>query len=247
MGAGRGASVPRVTTREERWQNRLAVPVLVAALASVPAVFLAVLGGPWGTAGRAVDIASGVVLVGEAVVLFVVAENRRAWVRGHLGLLLSAVLVTVAVVFAVGPVQVLRLVRAIGALRVLRAGRIVKAARSLRARLGLGGWYSHVFSVGAGLLVAVFVGVVLSDPTSVSRSLLASVFGPVGRPVVITAAVLAGALLGGATWLLAQDRGSGVDADDDHSRTWRGGWVTAATELSGPRASIGAWPPRTAC
>lgn len=199
-------------TREERWEQRLALPVLVAALASVPATFLTVLDGAPATAGRVVNVLSGVVLLGEAVILLVVAEDRRAWVRSHLGLLLMTAAVVVAVVLAVGPVQVLRLVRTVGALRVLRAGRMVKAARRLRDRLGLRGWPSSVFAAAAGVLAAVFVGLVLADPTSESRSLLSFVVGTVSTPVVVISSVLAGALLGVATWLLARDSGSGPDA-----------------------------------
>ena len=204
-----------MSSREERWQDRLAIPVLVAALASIPAMFLSVAGGVLGATGRLVDVASGAVLVAEAVILFVVAENRRAWVRGHLGLIALTLLVVVAVVFAMGPVQVLRLVRTIGALRILRANRIVKAARELRGRLGFTGRLSHVSSVAAGLLVAVFVGVVLADPTSLSRSLLEDVVGEVSVPVVAVSSGLAGLILGGATFLLARDPGSGADAEDD--------------------------------
>lgn len=192
----------------------MAVPVLVAALAALPAMFLTTLEGAWGRAGHVVDIASGAVLVAETVILLVVAEDRRAWIRGHLGLIALTVLVVLAVVFALGPVQVLRLVRTVGALRVLRAGRIVKAAGLLRARTGFTGRLSHVFSVGAGLLVAVFVGVVLADPTSRSHDLMQWVVGDVSTPVVVTTSLLAGALLGAATYLLARDRGSGADAEE---------------------------------
>ena len=204
-----------VSSREERWQERLAVPVLVAALASIPAMFLSLAEGALGATGRVVDVASGVVLVAETLILFVVAENRRAWVRGHLGLIALTLVVVVAVVFAIGPVQVLRLVRTIGALRVLRANRILKAARAVRGRLGLTGRLSHVFSIAAGLLVAVFVGVVLTDPTSLSRSLLGAVVGDVSTTVVVVSSVLAGLILGLATFLLARDPGSGADAEED--------------------------------
>jgi hypothetical protein len=204
-----------VSSREERWQNRLAVPVLVAALASIPAMFLTIAAeGRLATTGHVLDVVSGAVLVAETVILFVVAENRRAWVRGHLGLIALTLFVVAAVVFALGPVQVLRLVRTIGALRILRARRIVKAARSVRERSGFTGRLSHLFSVAAGLLVAVFVGVVLADPTSRSRSLLEWALGDVGTGGVVALSVLAGLLLGGATYLLARDRGTGVDADE---------------------------------
>ncbi|GAA4755426.1 hypothetical protein GCM10023328_43810 [Modestobacter marinus] len=205
-------------SREERWERRLALPVLVAALASVPAMFLTFAGGPLGTAGRWVDIASGVVLVGEAVVLLVVAQDKRAWIKGHAGLLLLSVAVLVAIVLAVGPVQLLRLVRAVGALRVLRAGRIVRAARELADRLGWTGRASAVFAAGAGVLAAVFVGVVLADPTSRSRSLLTWALGSVSPPVVVVLSVIAGALLGGATYLLARDSGLGDAPDEDEAQ-----------------------------
>jgi hypothetical protein len=205
-------------TREETWQERLALPVLVAALASVPAMFLTVADGALGVAGRTIDVLSGVVLVAETMILLVVAENKRAWIRGHLGLISLTVAVVLAVVFALGPVQVLRLVRTVGALRILRAGRIVKAARSVSDRLGFTGDVAHVVSAVAGLLVAVFVGIVLSDPTSRSRDLLTAVLGELSTPMVVALSAAAGTVLGVATYLLARDPGSGPDegtaADD---------------------------------
>ena len=207
----RAVSVEAMRTREERWQERLALPVLVAALAAIPAMFLTLAEGTLGTAGHVVDALSGAVLVAETVILLAVAENKRAWIRGHLGLIALTVLVVVAVVFAVGPVQVLRLVRTVGALRILRASRIVKAARSVSARMGFTGNVSHVVSAVTGLVVAVFVGVVLADPTSRSRDLLTAVLGDVGTPVIVVLSLAAGIVLGVATYLLARDRGSGSD------------------------------------
>ncbi|WP_104526428.1 hypothetical protein [Blastococcus atacamensis] len=200
-------------TREERWQQRLAAPVLVAALASIPAMFLTVADGALGTAGHVIDVVSGLVLVAETVILLFVAESKRAWIRGHLGLIALTAAVVLAVAFALGAVQVLRLVRTVGALRILRAGRIVKAARSVSERIGFTGRLAHVASAGAGLLVAVFVGVVLSDPTSRSHDLLTAVLGDVGTPVVVLLSGVAGTVLGVATYLLAQDPGSGADAE----------------------------------
>lgn len=206
--------MPRVKTREERWQERLALPVLVAALASIPAMFLTVAEGTLATAGHLVDIASGVVLVAETVILLVVAEHKRAWIRGHLGLIALTVAVVIAVVFALGPVQVLRLVRTVGALRILRAGRIVKAARSVGLRHGFSGRLAQGLAAAAGVLVAVFVGLVLADPTSRSRDLLTWVLGDVGTPVIVVLSAVAGMVLGAATYLLARDPGSDADAEE---------------------------------
>jgi hypothetical protein len=181
-------------------------------------MFLTVMEGTLGTAGHVVDIVSGAVLVAETVILLVVAENKRAWIRGHLGLIALTVAVAVSVAFALGPVQILRLVRTVGALRILRAGRIVKAARSLGTRHGSTGWLAQALAVGAGLLVAVFVGVVLADPTSRSRDLLTAVLGDIGTPVVVALSGVAGVVLGVATYLLARDPGSDADAGDDGAR-----------------------------
>lgn len=215
-------TMPGMKSREERWQDRLALPVLVAALASIPAMFLTVAEGALGTAGHAIDIASGAVLVAETVILLAVAESKRAWIRGHLGLIALTVAVVLAVAFALGPVQILRLVRTVGALRILRAGRIVKAARSLGLRHGLTGRLAQLLAAGAGVLVAVFVGVVLADPTSRSRDLLTWVFGDIGTPGVVVLSAVAGIVLGGATYLLARDPGSDVDADPDAAGTRAG-------------------------
>ena len=193
--------------------------MLVAALASIPAMFLTVAEGTLGTAGHLLDIASGAVLVAETVILLAVAEHKRAWIRGHVGLIALTVAVVVAVVFALGPVQILRLVRTVGALRILRARRIVKAARSLGLRHGFRGRLAPLLAAAAGVLVAVFVGVVLADPTSRSRDLLTWVFGDLGTPLIVTLSAVAGIVLGVATYLLARDRGSDADADPDAGDT----------------------------
>ncbi|MHB1063289.1 MAG: hypothetical protein ACYC1Z_02155 [Georgenia sp.] len=189
--------------RESRWEERLALPVLVAALASVPAVFLTLLDDPWAMLGTGANWLSGGVLVAETVVLFAVSGDKAAWLRTHRWLMLITVAVAVAAVLAMGPVQLLRLLRVVGALRIVRAGRIVRAAQTLRRKMGLDGVSSKWVSVLAGVLVAAFVGVVLADPTSQSRQMLESVVsGPTGTIVV----VIAGLLLGGATYVVMRQR-----------------------------------------
>jgi len=202
-----------VTDREEHWEQRLAVPVLVAALASVPAVFLTLMDAPYETVGTAVNWVSGAVLVGETAVLFAVSRDKRDWLRRRIWLLLLTAGVAAAVVLAVGPLQVLRLLRVFGALRIARAGRIVKAARILSERTGLDRWWSRAVFGLAGLLVAVFVGVVLADPTSGTRELLESWTGTeVGGPLLAGAVLVAGALLAAATWVVVRQRRDAEDA-----------------------------------
>lgn len=193
--------------RERRWEERLAVPVLLAALASVPAVFLTLLEEPFATVGTTVNWASGAVLVTETVVLFAVSVDKRAWLRRHLWLLLLTLVIAIGALLAIGPVQLLRLLRLFGALRIVRAGRIVKAARVLRERFGLTGTWSRVPPILAGLLVAVFVAVVLADPTSQTHQLLASWFGEdMSGPLGVVVVVIAGTLLAAATFLVAREQ-----------------------------------------
>lgn len=193
--------------RYEHWEQRLAVPVLIAALASVPAVFLTLLDGALETTGNVINGVSGAVLVAETVVLAALSRDKRGWVRDNRWLLLFTAILIPAVILAVGPVQLLRLVRVVGALRFLRARRIFRAASELRDRAGLTGWMSKVLSLLAALLVAAFVAVVLADPTSRSRQLVEGALERAGGTgLFIAVVVLAGALLGGATYVVSRSR-----------------------------------------
>ncbi|WP_010523858.1 hypothetical protein [Nesterenkonia sp. F] len=198
--------------REEQWERRLAVPVLVAALASVPAVFLTLFDQPYATAGTVINWIAGGVLIAETVVLFAVSGDKIDWVRRHKWLVALTVAVVVAVVFAVGPVQLLRLLRIVGALRIIRAGRIIKAGRILQERMGLTGRWSRVPAVLASVLVAAFVAVVLSDPTSQTRAIIE---GLIGRTGGTTAALIAGIVLAGATFVVMRRRNEDQDDDAD--------------------------------
>ena len=196
----------RTRQREKRWQDRLALPVLVAALVSIPAVFLSFLSEPWAEAGRIINLLSGLVLVGETLILFIVTPDRVAWFKRHLWLVGLTILVVLGVAFALGPVQLLRLIRLIGALRILRTGRIIKAGRLLAGR-GSGFWNKFT-ATGVSILVAVFVAATLADPTSTVRGLLHDIlpfrFGPI-------AIIASGLVLAAATFIVLFDRTGGDD------------------------------------
>jgi CsoR family transcriptional regulator, copper-sensing transcriptional repressor len=199
--------------RADRWQDRLAVPVIVAALASVPAIFLTLFDDPYETVGSTVNMISGGVLIAEAVVLFAVSQNRLAWLRRNLWLVALALVMIPAVVFAVGPVQLLRLLRVAGALRIIRVRRIFKAGKILRRRAGLNRWWQRVVGFLITALVAAFVGMLLADPSSQSRQVLDEGIDRFGLPGVL----VAGLLLAGATWIVLRNRDDGESADGGES------------------------------
>lgn len=187
--------------RADRVAERIAIPVLIAALASVPAVFLTLLDEPYETVGQGLNMVSGGVLVAETLVLFLVSDDRLAWLKRNKWLVALAVVIVPAVIFAIGPVQLLRvlyLVRFIGALRIIRVGRILKAGRIVRERYGLDKRWQRAITVAVTLLCAAFVGVVLADPDSQSRMFLEGAVDQLGWVGI----VIAGLILAAATYLV---------------------------------------------
>ena len=107
-----------------------------------------------------------------------------------------------AVIFAIGPVQLLRLARLAGALRILRVGRILKAGRIVRERTGMDQGFQRVIAGAVSVLCAGFVALVLLDPSSSSSQLVARVVDQVG----VIGVLVAGAILGAATYVVATRR-----------------------------------------
>jgi hypothetical protein len=176
-------------------ERRLALPVLICAVASVPAVFLAMWGdGWWAEFGHRVNWLAGLVLWAEWILLIVLAENKLGWLRTHKWSTFVAAVTLPAVFFALGPTQVLRLLRVAGTLRLLRVTRIIEAGGVLRRRTGMTGRRGAVVAVTTTVLSAVFVTAVLADPTSTSRRYAESLLESVGVwPVVLAAVLLTGA------------------------------------------------------
>lgn len=176
-------------------------------------MFLTTMDGAPEQVGSAINLATLVVFMAETLVLLVLSRDRLDWIRRHrfaVGITLASI---PAVIFAVGPVQVLRLLRVVrifGALRILRVRRIIKAGRVLRVRAGLTGWAWRATFLVLSLASAVFVAFVLADPTSTSRQAIDATIGRFGFVVTL----LAGALLGGATYVVARARASDEDEDD---------------------------------
>lgn len=177
--------------------------MIIAVLISIPAVFLTVwTDGGFAVAGKVIGWVSGAVLWFEAVILLMAAEHKREWLWRHKWMILVCVLTVFTLAFAAGGAQLLRFIYVIGSLRVLRAKRIITAAQVLDRRFGLGVWWRSALFTIAGLIAAVFVAVVLADPTSEYMSLI-TWFDHNLRLVPI---LIAGLILAGATWLVVRVR-----------------------------------------
>lgn len=203
-------------SRADRLERQFAVPVVVAALVSVPAVFLTSIGdGFWAVLGTVLNWASVAVLTTESVALFILAGDRLAWVRRYAWPLVITALAIPAVILSLAPVQVLRLLltllRHIAALRILRAKRLVSAGRVIGRRISTVGRWRH-FPVAAGsAAAAVFVALILADPDSVRahRRALAAIVDWAG----VWPAVAAGCLLAVTALLMAAWRGRARERD----------------------------------
>ncbi|HEY8473895.1 MAG TPA: hypothetical protein VIL37_14835 [Natronosporangium sp.] len=193
--------------RADRWEERLTVPVIIAALVSVPAVFLTTAeAGHLVLTGHLLNWASLLVLTAESALLFLLTGNRLRWMWRHRWPLLILAISIPAVLLAIAPTQTLRLVlhliRFFGALRILRASRIVRAGRVLARRIGWAGPWRYLPILIGSLVAAGFVVLVLSDPASASRQAIAQIPGRAG----MLAVVLGGAILGTATFILVRYR-----------------------------------------
>lgn len=182
-------------------EDRADVPVLVAALVSVPAVFLTMTSGVWAVVGSVANTASSVLLVGESLLLLLVSRERLAWIREHRAELMLAVGTLPTIVLFVGPVQVFRLLIFLSAVRLLRVRRILGAADVITRRAGLIRHHRSLVLLAVTVIATVFVAVVVFDPRSLSHRVADWVALHVGvAPAVVTVLLVVATVVGG--WLL---------------------------------------------
>src|SRR5690625_255902 len=167
---------------QERWENRLAWPVLIAAFLSVPAVFLTLLDQPFKVIGDMGLYLTTAVLVFETVIFFLISPEKVAWVRRNWWLIGLTIAVIVAVIFSIGPMQLFRTMRSVGALRVLRAKQVAKAGDSL-AKRSKSRWRRWLGQILATFIVSTFVVLALVVPESEARSALENYVGEDGVPI----------------------------------------------------------------
>lgn len=200
------------TTTAERVEQWFTTPVVVAAVASVPAMFLTTTQGYAEQLGRTINYATMAVFIAESLVLLALTGDRAAWLRRNRFPVAITLATIPAVLFALGPVQImrlLRLARLIGALRILRVRRIIKAGRILRVRAGLSGWAWRATFLMLSSATAAFVVFVLADPTSTSRRTIDAAIGRWG----FVATLVAGMILASATYVVARTRRNNADRE----------------------------------
>lgn len=150
-------------------EKRLTIPVVFAALLSIPAVYLGTLGSPWPVVGTVLNWVSATVLVGETLLMLWLSGSVPDWFRRYRWHLLVAGLTVPAVIFVVGPAQILRLVLVYLKFRMFRAGRIVGAGRAVTSKFRLEGRQRRLVFTVLVVLAAGFLTIELSDPESRSR------------------------------------------------------------------------------
>lgn len=209
--------------RAETMEERLTVPVLVSALVSVPAIFLTTTGGTTAVIGTVLNWLSLVVLLGESLILLWVSRDFPMWIRRYRAHLMVVAATVPAVIFAVGPVQIVRLLLSLSAFHVFRAGRIMRAGNIIRSKFGLHGRRGTWLLAGMTVLAAMFVTIVLSDPNSRSREVLSWVVQRYGPYAVFLLVVLLALVITGSVLLRRRKHFDDTPARDDRDHPPRDG------------------------
>ena len=106
-------------------QERLAVPLLVAALLTIPAIAIeqSDVGQPWGTIASVLNWVIWTAFFGEAILMLRVVDDRWRWVREHP---LEVAIVILTPPFLPASMQAARVFRLLRLLRLLRLGVLVR-------------------------------------------------------------------------------------------------------------------------
>ncbi|GAA4479365.1 hypothetical protein GCM10023190_22270 [Enteractinococcus fodinae] len=204
---------------QERWEKRLAWPVLIAAILSVPAVFLTLFDEPLEMIGHILLYLTTAVLVIETTIFFLISPKKIDWVRRNWWLIGLTIATILAVIFSIGPMQLFRTVRSVGALRVLKAKQVAKAGESL-ANKGNKRWRRWFGQILATLVVGAFVVLALAVPESEARTTLENYVGEEGVPF---AAAIAGVItVVGMYFLVRTPRKQGDSESEDRSSVSQG-------------------------
>jgi voltage-gated potassium channel len=119
-----------VDTRSRRIAQRLEVPLLVAAILTLPTTIVeeSHVGEPWSQLATGVNWAIWLMFFAELVIMLAVVPSRSGWLRDHLLELAIVVLTPPALLTAVQPIRLLRLLRV---LRLFRLAPLIRRALSM--------------------------------------------------------------------------------------------------------------------
>jgi voltage-gated potassium channel len=114
-----------VNERAERLAARLELPVLVAALLTIPAILVeeSSFGGPWEGIARVLDWAIWLAFAGEAAAMLAVVDDRRRWLREHP---LDLAIVVLTPPFLPAALQAARVFRLLRVLRLLKLATLAR-------------------------------------------------------------------------------------------------------------------------
>jgi voltage-gated potassium channel len=101
--------------------RRIEVPLLIAALLTIPAIAIeeSTLGQPWDTIGVVLNWVIWLAFLGELVLMLAVTTDRAAWLRRHP---LEVVIVVLTPPFLPAALQAARIFRLLRVLRLVKAG-----------------------------------------------------------------------------------------------------------------------------
>ncbi len=172
------ADDPRVTHVHQLF----AWPVLIASLATVVGLLVSLVEGPVGELGEEVAMLAGLVIVAESVMVMLVSDDKRRWLRRHwLLVVISALVLGLFVVGVAIPFHLLRLVRGFSVspvshvlqhAKILHVGEFGHAKEHLASSSKLAARLHQPVEALIGLAVPVYLVATLRDPESDSRELL---------------------------------------------------------------------------
>lgn len=158
---------PAVDPRGARWEQRLHVPVLVAAWGSIPvvALYFSKLGPTLAVIALALSWLVWFVFFVEAVAMLTQTKDPRAWARTHALGLAILLLTFPLLVQALQELLAARALSGVAGLRALQVLYLAKAAKLLKAllvlrRKGAGPRHPVALVLAALLIVALGVGIV---------------------------------------------------------------------------------------
>ena len=148
-----------------RWQVRLEVAVLVAALASVPAVYLHASKGTAHDVGVLLGWLIWLVFATEVAVMLTISADRRTWARGHQFELFVFVTSFPLFLDLPGVRELIGVFPVLGAVKLLKALKILKLVKVFRLlhSSSLAGWVVRSASAAGAVVALGLLGAIVTE------------------------------------------------------------------------------------